>query len=55
MSRHWFHSPGWFGLRLGRCYWVLCDVRRHKLLYSERNDEGGSRFASIGPWELWLK
>lgn len=48
-------SPGWLGVRaLGR-YWVLRDVRRHRLLFSERNRIKCRRILRVGPWQVWRK
>jgi hypothetical protein len=46
-------SRGWLGLRVGRRYFKLRDVRRHPLLFSERNRLGYRRLAAAGEhWEL---
>jgi hypothetical protein len=51
----WFHSPGWYGLRTGPLYWVLRDVRRNPLRFTERNRIGTRRIGKRGAWEFWLK
>lgn len=33
----YFRSPGWIGIRVGRFYLKIRDVRRHPLRFSERN------------------
>ena len=51
----WFRSPGWFGLRIGLAYWILRDVTRHPLRFSERHRHGTTRLAKLGRWEIWLR
>lgn len=46
---------GWYGVRTRRRYWVLRDVRRHPLLYSERSGRSSSLLLAVGPWQLWVK
>lgn len=51
---HTWRRPGWYGIRLRR-YWVWRDVRRHRLVYSERNRFGCRLLLHLGPWQLWVK
>lgn len=52
--RRVFRSPGWYGLRFRR-YWILRDVRRHPLRFSERNRIACRQHVRVGAWELWSK
>lgn len=50
-----YTMPGWVGLRLLGRYWYLRDVRRHRLLFSERNGYGCQMLASAGRWQFWMR
>lgn len=50
-----YRSDRFYGLRLGRFYFKLRDVRLHPLLFSERNGYGYRRLARWGVWELGVR
>lgn len=47
--------PRRFGFHVGGYYVTVRDVRRHRLLFSERNRIRCRRLARVGSWQVWAR